>query len=226
MKITWRFVLGAFLITTFFIAPFLNNKSGEVAKKNVISLNQNLDSKNDTIQTQNATIQSDDAEIRRLNQKLSDIESENDVSAKSVKKRVLNLAQQISEFWLQSQTNSLYDSPNFLEIAKKVFPTNPEVWFNWQFLQTNTDALIEYHKESDASEAEYENKSTKVQYEFDMRFAGRIASERDELANLGLTSNKLDSRIESELTYLSAPRIAQDLTELANKITDDGEVLK
>jgi hypothetical protein len=231
----------SFAITTFLIAPFLQDcdqsKKAKEQTESIAGISNKIvelttdvqrkdiliQSNNNTIQIQSATITSYQAENTALNRKLSDIESAKDPSAKAVKKRALILCKQLEDFYQDYTTNSYaFEEQNRqreqIELQKLGWPppTNDVERTEWENRKKISDQVFSENIRKRLNfEAQWSAKFTTGYY-------GQMTAIRDQLASLGLRDEALDRH--SENPFFTSANWSHQLTmaieKLANQIKE------
>jgi hypothetical protein len=228
----------SFVITTFFIAPFLQDRDqSKKAREQTVSVagfsnkvveltadaqrkDILIQSNNNTFQIQSATITAYQAENTTLNRKLSDIESANDPSAKAIKRRALILCKQLEEFYQEYETNQngsfdQWIQQERIETLKLGWPppTNEVEKLQWQ--ERRNKQFNEFTQKEQALEAQWSAR-------YMTEFYGRVASMRDQLAGIGLESKQLNERLENRFysNVFWSRETTMQLEHLANQIKE------
>jgi hypothetical protein len=151
-------------------------------------------------QIQAATIQSYQLENAKLSRQIAGIEAERDPSATAVKKRTARLAGEIFDFLQQWRSSE---------------PDRKQLNDAW--LKSGEDFSKAFTAQADATM----DLAHKMALEFARKFLGRLATTRDQLADLGITSDLLDHFIKDNVrTELEVQAAAEELQKLAEKIKE------
>ena len=152
-------------------------------------------------QIQLATFDSYRVENEKLSRQIAGIEAERDPAAKAVKKRATNLADQVFGF-LQEWRKGEPDHNHLNEAWRKGSGED----FSKAFME-NADKNMAH--------------ATAMGVEFARRYMGRLATTRDQLADLGIQSATLDRLIADKIrTRLDVQAIAEQLQKLAEKVRE------
>jgi len=224
MKWAFHIFWVSFIISTVFIAPFLQHRSAKSSSDDLSILKSEISKKDDTIQIQNATIQSYQAENSTLHSKLLNIESANDPSAKAIKKRALILCKQLEEFYQQYHTNETALSDKYMRDFDSVRmkfglqePTNEVEKAAW--IKNSQEA---YSEVSAANNQARELFEAQWAAKFTVDYYGQLKVIRDELASLGLRDKELDLHIEQPFftNVWFSQQLAMTIAYLANQIKE------